>query len=147
MPKLLEIDRTRADRLSAIRSVDLTPKWEAGVVSRVKAVRMAALTGAARYVDPWLDLPQACGVIELTGNREGVHRMALIIGFSEDPSLVKEYSFAVGDADAVGTMVLPAPLFSQYLQISQLANAHFRIGGNGSINGLASEPTIFQLLK
>lgn len=148
MSKLMEIDRSRRDRISANRpTIDLSPKWETGVISKVKAVRVAALTGAASYCDPWLEFSHAQGVIELTGNREGSHRTSLVIGFSEDLSLVEKYSFALSEADAVGTMVLPAQLFSQYLQISQLPNAHFRIGGTGSINGIASEPTIFQALK
>ncbi|CAN7511633.1 hypothetical protein LJR129_003559 [Acidovorax sp. LjRoot129] len=148
MQNILKDAPGRYNPSSYPRPSDLSPKWAAGVVTKVRSVRVAALAGGVIYDDPEMDyvLQDAAGVIELTGGREGAVRTCLVIGFSNSPALPPP-SFALDEGRAIGTLSLPAQLLPSFLHIAQLPNAHFRLGGDGSVNGLTSEPTMFQQVR
>lgn len=122
---------------------DLTPKWMAYVTTKVKAVRVIALSGKQGFSDEGYDVPQAVGIIELTGSREGRHSTLLQIGFTDDETALS-HSFVLDADSARGTLTLPAHQFAAYLQIANAPNAHFRIGGDGALNAVASEPTMLR---
>jgi len=122
---------------------DLTPKWMAYVTTKVKAVRVIALSGRQSFSDEGYEVPNAVGIIELTGSREGRHSTLLQIGFTDHPG-ASAHSFVLEPDSARGTLTLPAQQFSAYLQVANAANAHFRIGGDGSLNAVASEPTMLR---
>lgn len=62
------------------RPVDISPKWASGVVTKARSVRVAALAGLSTFEDPEIGyvLPEATGIIELTGSREGAVRTSLL---------------------------------------------------------------------
>lgn len=139
---LQNVKFVRLDAIGVHRPVDLSPKWLAGVVTKVRSVRVAAMPGMEAFVDEEYELQNATGVIELTGHREGALRTKLLIGFADNVGLPPP-AFALTKTQAIGTLSFPSHEFVRFFQIANLPNAHFRIGGNGSMNGVASEPSIF----
>ncbi|CAN7467967.1 hypothetical protein [Acidovorax sp. Leaf78] len=131
------------NRDPVFQPLDLSAKWTTGVISKVRSVRVAALSGTHVYQDGDYVLPQAIGVLELMGHREGAVRTELLIGFSIAEHLPPPM-FYLDDARALGTMSLPATFLGAFLQVAQLPSAHFRISSNGELNALASDPAMFQ---
>lgn len=134
------------NRDHVFQPLDLSAKWTTGVVSKVRSVRVAALSGTQVYQDGDYVLRQATGVLELMGHREGAVRTELVIGFSSAQQLPPPM-FYLDEARALGTMSLPSDCFSAFLQVAQLTSAHFRISSNGELNALASDPAMFQQIR
>jgi hypothetical protein len=134
------------NRDPVFQPLDLSAKWTTGVVSKVRSVRVAALSGAQIYQDGDYVLREATGVLELMGHREGAVRTELVIGFSSAEQLPPPM-FYLDEARALGTMSLPSECFGAFLQVAQLNSAHFRISSNGELNALASDPAMFQQIR
>ena len=112
------------------------PDWDSYVVTKVKHVRAALLSGIDTFSAEGFTVPMATGFIELTGMRAGSFRTFLKIGFSESNRVMLP-TFQLVDNAAVGTLILPSPCFGSALQFVNSPMAHFRIGGDGrQRNGL-----------
>ncbi len=114
------------------------PDWEHYVVSKVKHVRAAMLSGLDPFEDDSFVVPYATGFLELTGMRAGAHKTMLKIGFTDSPELPPP-TFRLFDNEAVGTLVMSSHCFAPALQFANSAMAHFRIGGDGRRNALATD--------
>ena len=128
---------------TAYQAIDLAPKWASGVVSKIRAVQVAGLSGRQIYKVGGYHLPRATGILDLTGHREGALRTRLVIGFS-DASEMPPPDFYVDESQAIGTISFPSHLFAPLMQIAHLPNAHFRISSMGDLNALASDATMLQ---
>lgn len=122
--------------------IDLSAKWQEGVISKVKAVRCIALPGLKSFRHGDYLLPEAVGLLEFTGQRAGAVHTEFVIGFTSSPDLPPP-TFSLDDNKATGTLSLPASLFGPFLQIAQQPNAHFRLSSEGTLNSLASDPAMF----
>ena len=125
--------------------LDLSVAWDRYVRFRVKSVRCLVLGGVEPFLNPHYALPRATGVIELTGHREGQRQTALYIGFSSAAELPAP-SFQLTDSDAVGTLSLTPECFTAFMQVATQSGAHFQIGGDGSLNAVATDPSVLQRL-
>ncbi|WP_313076642.1 hypothetical protein [Melaminivora sp.] len=128
---------------TVMKAQDFSHDWDSYVTIKVKSVRAIALSGLHDFSEGDLRIAQATGFIELLGARAGALRTALQIGFS----LAKELpppGFALYDTLAVGTLVLPASCFGSIVQFANCPTAHFRIGGDGSCNAIATEAPLLQ---
>jgi hypothetical protein len=114
------------------------PDWDHYVVAKVKNVRAALLPGIDTFSDEGFSIPRATGFIELTGMRAGAFRTLLKIGFAEATHVIPP-TFEVVENTAVGTMVLPSHCFGSTLQFANGPMAHFRIGGDGRRNAIATD--------
>lgn len=113
------------------------------IVCLVKAFRVIALSGKLEYREDGITVPEAGGVIELTGARTNGMLPTLWIGFTD--ALVKSpFSFKVTELGAVGTLILPRASFAAYLALANTPHAYFRLGGNGALNALASERSVLE---
>ena len=90
-------------------------------------------------------MPNATGILELTGHREGPLHTCLLVGFS-DAEVLPAPQFFLDSTRAMGTLSLPTHRMSTFLQVAQQSGAHFRINDPGELNGLASDVSMFQLL-
>lgn len=124
--------------------LNLAPAWEQYSVVKARGVRTIALSGHAAYSNSGWTVEQAVGCIELVGAKVAGLGPMLLIGFTlGDP--VEPAGFELTDTDAIGTLVLPAHCFSAYLALATGANAHFRIGGDGRLNAVGTDPSMLQL--
>lgn len=114
------------------------PDWDHYVVTKVKNVRAALLSGIDTFNAEGFTIPMATGFIELSGMRAGAYRTFLKIGFTESNRVMLP-TFQLADNSAVGTLILPTHCFGSALQFSNSPMAHFRIGGDGRRNALASD--------
>lgn len=121
--------------------IDLSAKWDCGVVSKVRSVRVAAFSGKRDFEDGDYRLAAAVGVLQLTGHREGAVRTELLIGFSNANDLPQP-TFHLDDTRAFGTMSLAASSFGPLMQLVHLPNAHFRISSDVNLIGVASDPAM-----
>ena len=117
------------------------PDWDSYVVTKVKHVRAALLSGIDTFSAEGFTVPMATGFIELTGMRAGSFPTFLKIGFSESNRVMLP-TFQLVDNAAVGTLILPSPCFGSALQFVNSPMAHFRIGGDGRRNALATDVTL-----
>lgn len=117
------------------------PDWEHYVVIKVKHVRAALLSGMDTLSVEGLTVPVASGFIELMGVRAGAFRTYLKIGFAESNRLVLP-SFQLMGNSAIGTLVLPSHCFGSALQFANSPMAHFRIGGDGRRNAMATDAAL-----
>jgi len=114
------------------------PDWDQYVVAKVKNVRAALLSGLDTFSMEGFTIPMATGFIELSGMRAGAFRTFLKIGFTESNRVVLP-AFQLVENAAVGTLILPTHCFGSALQFANSPMAHFRIGGDGRRNALASD--------
>lgn len=114
------------------------PDWDHYVVTKVKNVRAALLSGIDTFNAEGFTIPMATGFIELSGMRAGAFRTFLKIGFTE-ANRVMLPTFQLVDNSAVGTLILPTHCFGSALQFSNSPMAHFRIGGDGRRNAMATD--------
>ncbi|QPN29484.1 hypothetical protein [Diaphorobacter sp. JS3051] len=117
------------------------PDWDSYVVTKVKHVRAALLSGIDTFSAEGFTVPMATGFIELTGMRAGSFRTFLKIGFSESNRVMLP-TFQLVDNAAVGRLILPSPCFGSALQFVNSPMAHFSIGGDGRRNALATDVTL-----
>lgn len=121
--------------------IDLSTNWQVSVVLKVRSYRALALSGAKTFHLNGLEVPQATGFIELIGPRTGTTQTTLLVGFS-DALNIPAATFALAGREAVGTLVLPGRYFAPWLEIAKAPNAHFRTGGDGQRNALASDAAL-----
>ncbi|CAN7595814.1 hypothetical protein [Acidovorax sp. Leaf78] len=114
------------------------PNWDSYVVTKVKHVRAAMLSGIDTFNAEGFTIPMATGFIELSGMRAGAFRTFLKIGFAESHRTALP-SFELVDNSAIGTLILPAHCFGSALQLANSPTAHFRIGGDGRHNAMATD--------
>ena len=114
------------------------PDWDHYVVTKVKHVRAALLSGLDTFSAEGFTVPMASGFIELSGMRAGAFRTFLRIGFAESNRVMLP-TFQLIDNSAIGTLVLPAHCFGSALQFAYSPMAHFRIGGDGRRNAMATD--------
>lgn len=114
------------------------PNWDSYFVTKVKHVRAALLSGIDTFNAEGFTIPLASGFIELSGMRAGTFRTFLKIGFAESPRKMLP-SFELVDNAAIGTLILPSHCFSSALQLANSPMAHFRIGGDGRRNAMATD--------
>lgn len=117
-----------------------------GAIQRCQStgVRTIALGGHAPYSASGWVVEQAVGCIELIGAKVAGLGQMLLIGFTlnEQPAFA---GFEVTATDAIGTLILPAHCFAAYVAIAAGQNTHFRIGGNGQLNAIGSDPSSLQV--
>ncbi len=124
--------------------LDLSPAWEQYSVIKARGVRTIALGGHAPYCTAGWMVEQAVGCIELIGAKVAGLGQMLLIGFTlGEPSA--SAGFEVTTTDAVGRLILPAHCFAACVAIANGQNAHFRIGGDGQLNAIGSDPSLLQL--
>lgn len=128
---------------NVMKAQDFSHDWDRYVTIKVKSVRALALSGLHHFSEEHYSVPQATGFIELIGTRAGALHTSLKIGFSLADELAAP-SFALYDTLALGTLTLPANCFGAILQFAHCPTAHFRIGGDGSANALATEAPLLQ---
>lgn len=128
---------------AVMKAQDFSHDWENYVTIKVKSMRAVALSGLHAFTEDTYEVPEAVGFIELMGSRAGALRTALRIGFSKSGNLPPP-SFELYDTLALGTLTLPADCFSAILQFLNCPSAHFRIGGDGSHNAVATEAPLLQ---
>ncbi|CAN7400373.1 hypothetical protein ASF11_08070 [Acidovorax sp. Leaf76] len=114
------------------------PDWDGYVVTKVKHVRAAVLSGIDTFNAEGFTIPLASGFIELSGMRAGTFRTFLKIGFAESDDVMLP-SFELVDNAAIGTLILPSHAFASTLQLANSPTAHFRIGGDGRRNAMATD--------
>ena len=114
------------------------PDWAGYVVTKVKLARAAVLSGIDTFSSEGFTVPMASGFIELVGMRSGSFRTFLKIGFAESNRMLMPTFQLLGNL-AIGTLVLPSHCFGSVLQLSNSPMAHFRIGGDGRQNALATD--------
>ncbi len=114
------------------------PDWDSYIVTKVKHVRAALLPGVDTFSTEGFTIPMASGFIELLGMRAGAFRTVLKIGFAEYNRMLLP-SFELVDNTAIGTLTLPAHCLGSALQLANSPMAHFRIGGDGRRNALATD--------
>ena len=114
------------------------PDWEHYVVTKVKHVRAALLSGIDTFSSEGFTVPMATGFIELSGMRAGAFRTFLKIGFAESTRVMLP-TFQLIDNSAIGTLVLPSHCFGPALQFANSPMAHFRIGADGRRNAMATD--------
>ncbi|GKS85636.1 hypothetical protein AVMA1855_15810 [Acidovorax sp. SUPP1855] len=138
---------TRAQRhrglFQQFSPLNLAPAWEQYSVVKARGVRTIALGGHTPYSASGWVVEQAVGCIELIGAKVAGLGQMLLIGFtlSEQPASA---GFEVTATDAIGTLILPAHCFAAYVAIAAGQNTHFRIGGNGQLNAIGSDPSSLQ---
>ncbi|RYF08807.1 MAG: hypothetical protein EOO31_01120 [Comamonadaceae bacterium] len=121
------------------------PDWENYVTTKVRLVRAVLLPGIDTFTDGDLQVPMATGFIELSGMRAGPYRTLLKIGFTDAGRLILP-TFQVVDNVAIGTLVMSSLCFSSALQFAHSSMAHFRIGGDGRRNALATDSALLDTL-
>lgn len=114
------------------------PDWDQYVVTKVKQVRAMLLSGRDALTAEGLTLAAATGFIELSGMRAGIYRTFLRIGFADTEVSVAP-AFHLIENSAVGTLVLPTHCFAPTLQCANSPMAHFRVGGDGRRNAIATD--------
>ena len=114
------------------------PDWDHYVVTKVKHVRAALLSGIDTFNAEGFTIPMASGFIELTGMRAGAFRTFLKIGFAESNRMLLP-TFQLVENAAIGTLILPSHCFGSALQLSNSPMAHFRIGSDGRRNAVATD--------
>ena len=114
------------------------PDWAGYVITKVRHVRACILSGLDTFTTEGFAVPMASGFIELAGLRSGAFRTFLRIGFAETNRLLLPTFQLLGNA-AVGTLVMPAHCFGSALQLANSPMAHFRIGGDGRRNAIATD--------
>lgn len=124
-------------------AIDLSTDWKEGSLIKVKAVRIGAFAGTGVYSNEAYAIERCAGFIELTGHKAGLTHTALWIGFTLAAELPAP-TFNLVSNEAVGTLTLPAHLFGAYLAIVNASPLHFRIGGDGSRNAIANDPSLLR---
>jgi hypothetical protein len=114
------------------------PDWDHYVVTKVKHVRAALLSGLDTFSAEGFVVPMATGFIELSGMRAGPYRTFLRIGFADLPQS-EAPTFQLLENSAIGTLVLPSHCFASTLQCANSPMAHFRVGGDGRRNAIATD--------
>lgn len=124
--------------------LDLSTKWQGAVVIKLKTHRALALSGTVPFQLNDFEVPQATGIIELIGGRTGSAATSMLVGFTgcEHRPLP---TFTLQGDQALGTLVLPGHYFATWLEVAKSSAAHFRIGGDGRWNALASDAAFLQL--
>ncbi|SDM22453.1 hypothetical protein SAMN05428957_103268 [Oryzisolibacter propanilivorax] len=140
---MIAVQNSRPWAKTVMKAQDFTHDWDQYVTIKVKSMRAMALSGLHTFEDEHYSVAQATGFIELLGTRAGTLHTALKIGFSLARELPPP-TFALYDTLALGTLTLPADCFSAMLQFANCPTAHFRIGGDGSANALATEAPLLQ---
>lgn len=125
-------------------ALNLATQWQGPVVIKVRSYRALALSGMETFRADALEVPQATGFIELIGPRSGIAATSLLVGFS-DQAQAPVGTFELRSNEAVGTLVLPGRYFASWLEIAKAPNAHFRMGGDGRLNALASDAALLHL--
>lgn len=121
----------------------LGTQWEGAVVIKLRSHRALALDGTSTFRFDDFEVPRATGFIELIGSRTGNAATSMLVGFSDEENRPQS-TFALGNGCAVGTMVLAGQYFASWLDIAKGAGAHFRMGGRGQWNALASDAAFLQ---
>ncbi len=142
-PRMTSPSSTRPWAKTVMKAQDFSHDWDNYVTIKVKSIRAVALSGLHTFTEDNYSVPQAVGFIELLGSRAGALRTALRIGFSKESDLPPP-SFELYESIALGTLTLPADCFSAILQFINCPSAHFRIGGDGSLNAVATEAPLLQ---
>ena len=119
--------------------------WRVYVTLKVKGLRAIALPGREPFVIQGFEVPRAIGLIELVGPRKGLISTCLRIGFSLSESLAPP-TFTLRGGEAIGTITLPADCFGPWMDIAKAQHAHFRIGGDGAHNAIASDASFLPAL-
>lgn len=140
---MLTAQNSRPWAKNVMKAQDFSHDWDRYVTIKVKSVRALALSGLHDFSEEHYSVPQATGFIELLGTRAGTLHTALKIGFTLRRELALP-TFALYDTLALGTLTLPADCFGALLQFANCPTAHFRIGGDGSANALATEAPLLQ---
>ncbi|PWW47725.1 hypothetical protein [Melaminivora alkalimesophila] len=140
---MIPIQNTRPWAKTAMKAQDFSHDWESYVTIKVKSVRAIALSGLHDFAEGDFHVPMATGFIELVGARAGALRTALQIGFSPAAELPPP-GFELYESLALGTLVLPAACFGSIVQLVHSPTAHFRIGGDGRHNAIATEAPLLQ---
>lgn len=122
----------------------LAPEWEQYSVIKARGVRTIALGGHAPYATSGWVVEQAVGCIELIGAKVAGLGQMLLIGFTLGEPTAPA-GFEVTTTDAIGTLILPAHCFAACVAIATGQNAHFRIGGDGQLNAIGSDPSLLQM--
>ena len=135
---------TRPWGKSILKPQDFTHDWENYVTIKVKSVRAVALSGLHDFSQGAYTVAQATGFIELLGSRAGPLRTLLQIGFT-NASKLPDPGFGLYESIAIGTLTLPASCFGSILQLVNSPTAHFRIGGDGRENAIATESPLLQM--
>jgi hypothetical protein len=123
---------------NAKKAQTFQPDWEGYVITKVKHVRAALLSGIDTFSTEGFTVPMASGFIELCGMRAGAFRTFLRIGFVESNRVMLP-TFELTGNSAIGTLVLPSHCFGSALQFANSPMAHFRIGGDGRRNAMATD--------
>ena len=134
---------TRPWAATALKAHDFNHDWDSYVTTKVKSLRAIALSGLRTFSEGGYSIPFATGFIELMGMRAGARKTVLQIGFTASPEIAAP-SFVLLEAAAIGTLTFPSSCFGSILQFANCPTAHFRIGGDGSGNAIATEPTLLQ---
>jgi len=135
---------TRPWGKSTLKPQDFSHDWENYVTIKVKSVRAVALSGLHAFSQGSYSVAQATGFIELLGSRAGPLRTLLQIGFTNAAELPPP-GFGLYESIAIGTLTLPASCFGSVLQLVNNPAAHFRIGGDGRENAIATEAPLLQM--
>lgn len=122
-------------------ALNLATQWQGPVIIKLRSYRALVLSGLETFRSDALEVPQATGFIELIGPRSGTAATSLLIGFSNQ-DLGPVGTFELRSNEAVGTLILPGKYFTSWLEIAKAPNAHFRIGGDGQRNALASDAAL-----
>lgn len=118
--------------------LNLSTDWADYSVVKARGVRVVALSGQAPYSTNDYTVENAVGCIEITGGKVGVHGTMLLIGFTLDADPPPP-AFDIVSGDAIGMITLPAHCFAAYVAIANTTGAHFRLGGDGRLNALATD--------
>lgn len=137
------IDARRRGLLQQYVPLDLSTHWDVPQVVKAKSVRSLALGGTVDYVARGLTFEKPCGVIEIVGSRAGHCATTLLMVFSRHggDGIPR---FTLDRGEALGTMVLPIEAFAGFLQLVSSPTLHFRLGGTGEANAVASDVTMLQ---
>lgn len=117
------------------------PDWDHYVTTKVRLVRAALLPGLDTFTEGGLSVPMATGYLELSGMRAGAYRTQLKIGFTDAGRVILP-TFQIVDNMAIGTLVLSSLCMPSALQFAHGPMAHFRIGGDGRRNALATDAAL-----
>lgn len=129
---------------SVTKAQDFSHDWENYIVIKVKNIRAIALSGLHPFMEGNFQVPQAIGFIELLGARIGALHTSLQIGFTLSQE-IHPPSFQLHETLAMGGLVLHAASFAAILHCASSPTAHFRIGGDGTHNALATEAPLLQM--
>lgn len=123
--------------------IDLGTHWLNAVIVKLKAHRALALQGLETFRLDDFEVPLAVGFIELIGGRTGSATTSMLVGFT-DSTHCPTPTFQLRGSQALGTLVLPGKYFGPWLEIAKASTAHFRMGGDGQWNALASDSALLK---